>query len=214
MRGLRLTLLGVSCAICHRRERRGHKLEPHHIDGKKHNNHAWNMAFAHKSCHLELSRLNQQFRNPRDSLAIDRDARSKSRERENISSAGPPGAGWSDTPWANREGEKHEVMRERWNAWIIDKQNGPFHAEGMRVRKADLAPILLLICHRAYCNYNKYRLLVRSLKLMHQIVNNSWLARVALKSPMLEYRKAGFSCQAASGASCHCLVILLGKPHT
>ncbi len=139
MRGLRLTLLGVSCAICHRRERKGHKLEPHHIDGKSHNNQAWNLAFAHKTCHLELSRLNQQFRNPRGSLAIERDARSKPRERENISTAGPPGAGWSDTPWANREGEKHEVMRERWNAWIIDKQDGPFHAEGMRVRKSDLA---------------------------------------------------------------------------
>ena len=92
MRGLRLTLLGVSCAVCHKRERKGQKLEIHHIDGKSHNNKAWNLAFAHKTCHLELSRLNKQLRNRRDSQAIESDARSKSREREYID-------GWAAWGW-------------------------------------------------------------------------------------------------------------------
>lgn len=47
---------------------------------------------------------------------------------------------WSGSaPWSSREGEKHEVMRARWNAWVNDMEHGPFGGIGGRIRLRELA---------------------------------------------------------------------------
>jgi 5-methylcytosine-specific restriction endonuclease McrA len=132
---------GRRCQLCKMMVQDIHReLELDHIDADQRNNRWWNLRLAHHSCNSAAYRFQRQ---PAPSMP--------DRERGKIDSVRgekdgiPEGEvsdfypGYSSTPWSNREGEKHDLMRARWNAWIGDLTNGPFHGVGGVVRLRDLA---------------------------------------------------------------------------
>jgi hypothetical protein len=130
---------GRRCQLCKMMVQDTHReLELDHIDANHRNNRRWNLRLAHHSCNSAGYRFQRQ---PAPSVP----------EREKIDSVrgefdGMPHGevsdlypGYSSTPWSSREGEKHDVMRARWNTWIDDMTTGPFRAVGGMVRLRDLA---------------------------------------------------------------------------
>lgn len=147
---------GPKCQFCKIDVKDVHiELEFDHIDGDRGNNRRWNLRLAHHSCN-SISRHRQV------SAAL---SMMPEGERENANDGSPLAASPAAlaTPWSNREGEKHDVMRARWNDWINDLEKGPFRGIGGRIRLRDLvemAPRCLGLgssqTYRRYANEDRF----------------------------------------------------------
>jgi len=96
------------------------ELEFDHIDGNNRNNKRWNLRLSHHFCNVA------DYHTKRPALSM------PEREGESLLPL-PVGicSSWiGSRPWSNREGEKHDVMRARWDAWINDMERGPFRGMG------------------------------------------------------------------------------------
>ena len=101
------------------------ELEFDHIDGNNRNNRRWNLRLSHHLCNVAA------YHSMRPALSTP--------EREGEKGADGYSNWRGSAPWNSREGEKHDVMRSRWDAWINDMKRGPFRGEGGFVRLRDLA---------------------------------------------------------------------------
>jgi hypothetical protein len=132
---------GRKCQLCKITVQDIHKeLELDHIDTNHRNNKRWNLRLAHHSCNSTEYKFQRQ---PAPSMPESERGKIDSVHGEidgipdgEVSDLYP---GYGRTPWSNREGEKHDVMRARWNAWIDDLVRGPFRGVGGVVRLRDLA---------------------------------------------------------------------------
>jgi hypothetical protein len=127
------------------------ELEFDHIDGNNRNNNRWNLRLAHHICNVAA------YHSRKPALSTpEREGGNVSPEASNVS------VGLS-APWSNREGEKHDIMRSKWNGWINDLVKGPFRAEGgvMRLRDlVEMAPRMLGLgssqTYRRYANEDRW----------------------------------------------------------
>lgn len=130
------------------------ELEFDHINGDRRFNRRWNLRLSHHSC-------NSVFHHRRVDAAL-----SMLQEGEKGNGVASRvvgfGAAWL-TPWSNREGEKADVMRARWDDWINDLVKGPFRGVGGRMRLRDLvemAPNMLGLgssqTYRRYANEDRF----------------------------------------------------------
>jgi hypothetical protein len=104
------------------------ELEFDHIDGNNRNNKRWNLRLSHHLCNVVA------YHTKRPALSM------PEREGETSSQSVAACAGWCGSrPWSSREGEKHDVMRARWDAWINDLEHGPFKGQGGIIRLRNLA---------------------------------------------------------------------------
>ncbi len=104
------------------------ELEFDHINSNRTNNQRWNLRLTHHACNASeywRGRLASPVQPPVCEC-----------ENEGGQVGVFPVSG---TPWSGREGEKHDVMRARWNAWVTDFERGPFRGPEGRMRVRDLA---------------------------------------------------------------------------
>jgi hypothetical protein len=115
------------------------ELELDHIDENPRNNKRWNLRLGHHSCnqahYQERRRYASSMLREREKENADPDAQAMQSSRS-VSDVYP---GWSTTPWSAREGEKSDLMRARWDAWIGDFEHGPFRSVGGVIRAWTLA---------------------------------------------------------------------------
>jgi hypothetical protein len=147
---------GPKCQFCKIIVKDVHReLEFHHINGDRRFNRRWNLHLSHHSC-------NSVFRHRQVDAAL---SMLNEGDRENAAAAGGLVAfsAVSVTPWSSREGEKHDVMRSKWNGWISDFEKGPFRGEGGVMRFRDLvemAPRMLGLgssqTYRRYANEDRW----------------------------------------------------------
>ena len=120
---------GVRCSFCDLQVQDiFSELEFDHIDGNNRNNRRWNLRLSHHLCNVVA------YHTKRPALSM------PEREGETSSQSVAACAGWCGSrPWSSREGEKHDVMRARWDAWINDLEHGPFGGVGGTIRLRNLA---------------------------------------------------------------------------
>lgn len=128
---------GLKCAICGKPESVGN-LELDHVNENPSNNHLENLRLAHHSCNSSLYNLK------RASIPL-----SGQHVREKISSVGSEGAVWS-----SREGEKHDVMRVRWENWVpsVLEAGGVMRARDLAERAPRALGIGSSVTYRRYLN--------------------------------------------------------------
>jgi len=109
------------------------ELEFDHIDSNARNNKRWNLRLVHHACNSIVYNQAQ-----RKMIVQHAPSAPSESEKEKMGGGltvaglgiGPESSdvypGLSGTPWSNREGEKHDVMRVRWNEWLGDREKGPF----------------------------------------------------------------------------------------
>lgn len=103
------------CCVCNKVGSTDVDLQLHHKDEVESHNEIENLALAHGPC------------NKKDWWARRRPSKQPECERKSSQPSTPN----VHTNWSGREGEKHDVMRARWDLWLTDKE-GPFgdHKEG------------------------------------------------------------------------------------
>jgi hypothetical protein len=107
-------------------------MQLHHLDRIESHNQLSNLEIAHQVCNnVENQKYRQAVLKAEREVAQRLSSPTLVRESERGSTV----AGGSHTyesdnaqgqEWSSREGEKHDVMRAKWDSWIMDNVNGPF----------------------------------------------------------------------------------------
>lgn len=100
------------------------KLELHHYDETESHNEVLNTGPIHHNCN---SSMNGRKREDIKRQLLEGSRLLDVRERDHTTPT-------DEKEYTSREGEKHDLMRVRWNAWIHDAINGPFRGQHSKIR--------------------------------------------------------------------------------
>jgi len=121
--GIATLLLGHRCYICGQRERARETMEIHHIDGNNNNNAKWNLAFAHKICHRNLTKLNKQYNsamNATPSLTVPSDGCTNRCEREREIKSGGGSNFFEFFPVQTEERERSILIKDGLQKFLFE----------------------------------------------------------------------------------------------